>query len=259
MERVPSRKWEKCVWTIVSRSKSLRLNYGGRLSIPFRNMEPVQTNANDPAVSLQRSKTLFLPSWTQRLKQIAARTLGTGQPSQAVHLPHGEDRNEWLAALTVDFYNETRVLYAALAEACTSQHCPVMSAGPKYEYLWVDAAGEPQRMTAPAYIERLFDWVEEKLEDETLFPVHENWPFAPGFLSSIKVIFKRLFRIYAHVYHCHFLHAVALGLDSHLNTSFKHFLFFVDQYQLVCEEELVPLEKLVQEFRLRCRGDSKRL
>jgi MOB kinase activator 1 len=61
-----------------------------------------------------------------------------------------------------------------------------MSAGPKYEYLWVDGAGEPQRMTAPAYIERLLDWVDEKLEDETLFPVLENWPFATGFRSSAR-------------------------------------------------------------------------
>lgn len=222
-------------------------------------MEPVQTHTNDLAGALQRSKTMFLPSWTQRLKQIAARTLGTGQLTAVEQLPQGEDLKEWLASLALDFYNETRVLYGALSDVCSSQHCAVMSAGPKYEYLWVDGCGEPQRMSAPAYIERLFDWVEEKLDDQSLFPVHEAWPFAPSFLPTIKVIFKRLFRVYAHAYHSHYLHATGLGLDSHLNTSFKHFLFVVDQFQLISEEELVPLEKLVEEFRFRRRGDANRL
>lgn len=52
-------------------------------------------------------------------------------------------------------------------------------------------------------------------------------PFPKTFLSVVKVIFKRLFRVYAHIYHSHFQHIMALGLEYHLNTCFKHFIYFI--------------------------------
>lgn len=33
--------------------------------------------------------------------------------------------------------------------------------------------------------------------------------------------------MYAHIYHQHFTEVVQLGEEAHLNTSFKHFIFFV--------------------------------
>jgi hypothetical protein len=41
-----------------------------------------------------------------------------------------------------------------------------------------------------------------------------------------KTIYKRLFRVYAHIYHSHFKHVCALDEEAHLNTCFKHFIFF---------------------------------
>ena len=52
-------------------------------------------------------------------------------------------------------------------------------------------------------------------------------PFPKNFLSIAKTILKRLFRVYAHIYHQHFSEVVQLGEEAHLNTSFKHFIFFV--------------------------------
>jgi MOB kinase activator 1 len=52
-------------------------------------------------------------------------------------------------------------------------------------------------------------------------------PFPRNFLSIAKTILKRLFRVYAHIYHQHFSEVVQLGEEAHLNTSFKHFIFFV--------------------------------
>ena len=48
-----------------------------------------------------------------------------------------------------------------------------------------------------------------------------------NFLSIAKTILKRLFRVYAHIYHQHFPEVVQLGEEAHLNTSFKHFIYFV--------------------------------
>ena len=65
-------------------------------------------------------------------------TLGSGNMLLAVELPNGEDLNEWLAVNTIEFYNEISILYGTLTEFCTTENCPIMSAGPKYEYLWAD-------------------------------------------------------------------------------------------------------------------------
>ena len=72
------------------------------------------------------------------MKQIAQMTLGSGNMLLAVELPNGEDLNEWLAVNTIEFYNEISILYGTLTEFCTTENCPIMSAGPKYEYLWAD-------------------------------------------------------------------------------------------------------------------------
>lgn len=55
-------------------------------------------------------------------------------------------------------------------------------------------------------------------------------PFPKNFQSIAKTILKRLFRVYAHIYHQHFSEVVQLGEEAHLNTSFKHFIFFVQVF-----------------------------
>lgn len=52
-------------------------------------------------------------------------------------------------------------------------------------------------------------------------------PFPKNFTSVAKTILKRLFRVYAHIYHQHFDSVMQLQEEAHLNTSFKHFIFFV--------------------------------
>lgn len=44
---------------------------------------------------------------------------------------------------------------------------------------------------------------------------------------------------------------MALELEPHLNTSFKHFIYFIDEFSLVEEKELAPLAELIQEFKER--------
>jgi hypothetical protein len=38
----------------------------------------------------------------------------------------GEDRNEWLAVNTVDFFNQINLLYGSIVEFCTDRTCPIM-------------------------------------------------------------------------------------------------------------------------------------
>eukprot|EP00742_Colponemidia_sp_Colp-10_P002196 GILJ01002346.1.p1 GENE.GILJ01002346.1~~GILJ01002346.1.p1 ORF type:complete len:244 (+),score=35.04 GILJ01002346.1:77-733(+) len=184
------------------------------------------------------------------LHRHAKMTLGSGNLIQAVALPRGEDVNEWLAVNTVDFFNEVNLLYGTINEFCTAESCPVMSAGPKYEYLWADGTTikTPIKVSAPEYIEFLMSWVESQLNNEMIFPCEIGVPFPKSFQSTIKVIFKRLFRVYAHIYHSHFAHMISLNAEAHLNTCFKHFVYFIDTFHLVDAKELAPLAELISQF-----------
>ena len=75
-------------------------------------------------------------------------------------------------------------------------------------------------------------------------------PFPKNFLQSVKVIFTRLFRIFAIVYYHHYAQLEESGAVSHLNTSFKHFIFFIWEYDLVAEAEQEALQDIIKEIRL---------
>lgn len=174
-------------------------------------------------------------------------TLGSGNLRLAVALPEGEDLNEWVAVNTVDFFNQINMLYGTITEFCTEESCPVMSAGRKYEYHWADGTTvkKPIKCSAPKYIDYLMSWVQCQLDDEALFPSRIGVPFPRNFLSVAKTILKRLFRVYAHVYHQHRDDVRRLDEEAHLNTSFKHFIYFIEEFNLIDKKELTPLQDLI--------------
>lgn len=180
----------------------------------------------------------------------AEATLGSGNLRQAVMLPEGEDLNEWIAVNTVDFFNQINMLYGTITEFCTETSCSVMSAGPRYEYHWADGTNikKPIKCSAPKYIDYLMTWVQDQLDDETLFPSKIGVPFPKNFMSVAKTILKRLFRVYAHIYHQHFDSVMQLQEEAHLNTSFKHFIFFVQEFNLIDRRELAPLQDLIEKL-----------
>ncbi|CAJ0752995.1 4946_t:CDS:2 [Entrophospora sp. SA101] len=187
-----------------------------------------------------------IPEGTKQfqLQKYAEATLGLGNLKVAVALPEGEDVNEWLAVNTYDFLNQINMLYGTITEFCTPQECPVMSAGAKFEYHWSDGDKfkKPVKLSAPVYVDHLIEWVQNQLDDESIFP---SVPFPKNFQNVVKTIFKRLFRIYAHIYLAHFSAIVALGEEAHLNTSFKHFIYFIQEFQLIEKKELQPLSELI--------------
>jgi len=194
-----------------------------------------------------------------KLSEYAKATLGSGNMRSAVVLPKGEDLNEWLAVNTVDFFNEISLLYGTITEFCTPSTCVVMSAGPKYEYLWADGVKvkKPIKVSAPEYVDLLMSWVETQLNDEAIFPLQLGTPFPKNFRRIVEVIFKRLFRVYAHIYHSHFEKIVGLGAEAHLNTCFKHFIYFVKEFKLIDAKELAPLDDLMDSLMGKETGEKK--
>jgi len=72
-------------------------------------------------------------------------------------------------------------------------------------------------------------------------------PFPKSFPSLVRQIFKRMYRVYAHIYCHHYPVIRELGLEPHLNTSFKQYVLFIDEHNLASGKDFWgPLGDLVE-------------
>ncbi|KFQ30382.1 MOB kinase activator 3A, partial [Merops nubicus] len=161
----------------------------------------------------------------------------------AVQLPRGEEQNDWVAVHVVDFFNRINLIYGTISDWCTEQSCPVMSGGPRYEYRWQDEHKyrRPTALSAPQYMNLLMDWIEVQINNEDIFPTNVGTPFPKNFLPVVKKILSRLFRVFVHVYIHHFDRISQMGSEAHVNTCYKHFYYFVKEFNLIDTKELEPL------------------
>ncbi|KAL0488324.1 MOB kinase activator [Acrasis kona] len=175
-------------------------------------------------------------------------SLGVAGLQQAVKLPKGEDKNEWYAVNIVDFINGVTALYDPLRESCTESTCPVMNAGKQFEYLWMDKDSadykKPVAVPAVTYINLLMNWIDDQINDDAVFPTDPEKPFPKNFEKTVKNIFKRLFRVYAHIYCAHFEQVKSMGQEAHLNVSIT-FMYFVFEFDLIPSKELVALKDAI--------------
>ena len=72
----------------------------------------------------------------------------------------------------VDFFNQVNLLYDTLTEFFTPESCRTVSARPKYEYRWAGGVQikKPIAVPDPKYVEYLMEWIESRLDDESIFP-----------------------------------------------------------------------------------------
>ena len=71
------------------------------------------------------------------------------------------------------------------------------------------------------YVDSVMIWIESLLGNENIFPNDDQHDFPLNFVMIVKAIFKRLFRVYAHIEQ-----VAELQLDAHFNTLFLHFVIF---------------------------------
>ncbi|OAX84283.1 hypothetical protein ACJ72_01348 [Emergomyces africanus] len=220
-------------------------------------------NSNARSKGPFRPRTAHKGTTNYQLRQFAEATLGSGSLRKAVKLPDGEDLNEWLAVNGMAILESTRkkkdhrekkkkvinLLYGSITEFCSPQSCPEMKATDEFEYLWQDSENykRPTKMPAPQYVEHLMAWVQSNIDNEQMFPSRIGVPFPKTFTSLLRQLFKRLYRVYAHIYCHHYPVIVHLGLEPHLNTSFKHYVLFVDEHNLASGKDFWgPLGDLVE-------------
>jgi len=184
----------------------------------------------------------------QELHQITRKTLGSGDMRLAVALPASETLNDWVNVNTVDFFNEASLLYGMVAEEA-EQRFPRAGQGfpPGFEYLWTNVNSRiPIKCSAPQYVDFVMSWAEDQINDESVFVVEPDKEYPSNFIPLAKSVFKRLFRVFAILYSSHFDDIEALGAAPHLNTSFKHFVYFCLEFDMVDSREFEPLQQLIE-------------
>lgn len=84
-------------------------------------------------------------------------------------------------------------------------------------------------------------------------------PFPKNFQQVCKKILSRLFRVFVHVYIHHFDSICSMGAEAHINTCYKHYYYFISEFNLIDHSELEPLVRKQRDFRcVRVRTGSRR-
>lgn len=70
--------------------------------------------------------------------------------------------------------------------------------------------------------------------------------FPESFLSDIKTAFRQVFRIYAHLYHSHFIEPFwHFDRTTDLNSCFVHFMTAAKLFGLITERDCEPMQPLI--------------
>ena len=98
------------------------------------------------------------------------------------------------------------------------------------------------RVSSPEYVDYVMTWIEASLDNPSIFPTLEDEPWPDDFESYISDIFRRMFRVFAIMFHRSFDEFEKIDAAAHLNTVFKHFIFFCFEFNLVDDKEIAALK-----------------
>ncbi|KAK4634989.1 Maintenance of ploidy protein mob2 [Fulvia fulva] len=189
--------------------------------------------------------------------------------------PHMLEEGEWIAHQVVE---QNRLLGGMVkmtqtedrstgVPVCNVKDCPTMSAGP-VTWTWIDTRSQPINLPAPTYIKHIQTWVAGKIQDESLLPTNNfqtapplpdpqqvandpnHWlgkssGFPQRFETEVKMMYKQMFRIYAHLYWQHWLQFWDLSSHTHLNTCFIHFINVGRIFGLLTEKDTEAMQPLI--------------
>lgn len=162
--------------------------------------------------------------------------------------PPKMSNNDWIIVNLVDFLERIELLYSSCSLFCNSDTCPLFNAGPKYCYLWIDDdSSKSTQISAPEYFLALKRYIKRNLKNKHLFPKKLNEEFSEKALKVLKTSFRRLFRILAHLYVCHFediSNLPDINLFEIMNTILAHYTNFSILYHLCQPEDFAIFEPI---------------
>ncbi|RFU72058.1 mob1 phocein [Trichoderma arundinaceum] len=210
-----------------------------------------------------------LPLW---LNTACAKHIVKGNFMTLSARPKTVEQGEWVAHQVVEHYrnlwNFVRVVHEKEDDGtniCNPTTCPKMSAGKNHE---------PVELPAYEYMTLMQRWMSGKIDDPALFPIDpdtvsfathpdytsstlqqlagsDNWAgarsgFPKQLSSTCQLIFRQIFRVYAHLYWDHFVEPFYhLNLEKQLNSCFSHFLLTATTLEMLQPTELEPMQYLI--------------
>jgi MOB kinase activator 1 len=148
---------------------------------------------------------------------------------------------DWIIINAVCFLERVELLFSTCSLFCTPNTCPMFNAGPHYAYYWEDEdTSRPVQLSAPEYFVALKRWMRRHMSNASLFPMYDD--ATPEAIELLKTVYRRLFRVLAHLYMCHFSDVRKQGVETAMNTVLEHYRQLVVRYELMEMSELEMLE-----------------
>eukprot|EP00929_Paragymnodinium_shiwhaense_P002884 TRINITY_DN10319_c0_g1_i3.p1 TRINITY_DN10319_c0_g1~~TRINITY_DN10319_c0_g1_i3.p1 ORF type:complete len:211 (-),score=56.23 TRINITY_DN10319_c0_g1_i3:142-774(-) len=193
-----------------------------------------------------------------KLHEQANASLGNAEIWDAIKLPINVDEDHWIAAQTLGIFDEYVHIILVFEDVCdaASDTCCVMNAG-TVRYRWADEKIKAKDVTSVEYMHHLAKYGTKLLKSRELIPA-DGGPMPRDFRPSVQQVLKRIFRVYAHIYTCHFDTVQEVELEAHLNCVFKRWLFFVREFDLVSLQDMQPMATLVNRFLQQAQGPARR-
>ncbi|KAK2603804.1 Maintenance of ploidy protein mob2 [Conoideocrella luteorostrata] len=252
-------------------------NSAPRISLPESPSLSVSMGIVPPTLDIPRP----LPLW---LNSAYVRHIVKGNFMTLSARPKTVEPAEWIAHQVVEHYrnlwNFVRVVHEKEDNGttiCNISTCPKMSAGESRSYTWLNKNHEPVDLPAFEYMTLMQRWISGKIDDTAMFPTDPNavsyanhpdyapvsgvypfpqtggddWPgsrsgFPMQFTSTALLVFRQIFRVYAHLYWNHFVTPFYhLNLEKQLNSCFSHFILTATTLDMLKPEELEPMQYLI--------------
>mmetsp|Transcript_22940 Transcript_22940/g.36671 ORF Transcript_22940/g.36671 Transcript_22940/m.36671 type:complete len:241 (-) Transcript_22940:96-818(-) len=205
--------------------------------------------------SLKKAGRIQLPEHTGIFKlhlEAKQQTLNCREDlREGVKLPLGVAEDDWIHAKIIGVYEELDMVISLVLDFCKEDTCTRMCAGKHTSYCWAcEEQPTPLEMPAKQYMTTLSEYANKILRNQDYFPAdgQKDQQDPKEFKSVVKKLLKRFFRVYAHTYLHHFEDIRDYDCVAHVNCSFKHFLYFVREFDLVTLDDMAPLRGLVSEF-----------
>ncbi|EGR52704.1 uncharacterized protein TRIREDRAFT_54893 [Trichoderma reesei QM6a] len=221
-----------------------------------------------------------LPLW---LNSNCAKHIVKGNFMTLSARPKTVEQGEWIAHQVVEHYrnlwNFVQVVHAKEETGntiCNPTTCPRMSAGANHSFTWLNSRREPVELPAHEYMTLMQRWITGKIDDTAIFPTdpagvsyshnpaisstplsqltnpgEPDWVgkrsgFPEKFIDICQMIFRQMFRVYAHLYWAHFVEPYYhLNLEKQLNSCFSHFLLTATALDMLGKQELEPMQPLI--------------
>lgn len=217
-------------------------------------MPPKRKQPNRVQTVMFSKDMVILVKKYSKLEKVTGATI-ISDFNELVKIPKTHTLSDWLIVNAIDFFERVELLYSSCSLFCTVDTCPMFNAGPHYHYFWEDADSEqPVQLSAPEYFNCLKRYIKRNFANQKLFPRESGAKLSEEALTVLRTTYRRLFRILAHLYMCHFSYILKFKFENVINTILGHYATFALQYDMISPQDIEMLRPVFTAMSLTLPG-----